>query len=61
MRPAGFEPATKGFKASPAFPRGLDYLTLPAAVGPLVAGLDVEGEAGRSSAGVIVGTHPASL
>ena len=28
VRPAGFEPATKGFKEARRFPTGLDYLTL---------------------------------
>ncbi len=43
----------QGIQVAPAFPRGLDYLILPIRSG--------DREAGRSSAGVIVGTHPASL
>ena len=51
-----------------AFPRGLDYLILHGlAPGParnryrLQSSLKTNAEAGRSSAGIIVGAHPASL
>ena len=55
MRPAGFEPATKGFKASPRF---REARTISSSRVDVAKSLR---EAGRSSAGIIVGAHPASL
>ena len=68
LRPAGFEPATKGFKGPRVSTRlGLSHpprrsrravrSTRAVAQDPAAA----REEAGRSSAGIIVGTHPASL
>ena len=52
--------------SAPAFPRGLDYLILLDEAAGIQTAYHPETaasrkEAGRSSAGVIVGTHPASL